>query len=177
MSPALRADPLRPATVGFGKMLIFIQVEAGETSYFIFLNPSGILLFFKNMPLTNPHKPVQRLIPQMMDGVVDDFEGFDSDEPMGKDGTEMELEKLVFGDRSGFNEGLKSYKHPDNGIRDLVADDQLQGQDGLEEGNLEGLDDADVRKNELLFGPPFAQHSSSCFSSTPIRLWGTSQTL
>lgn len=122
------------------------------------------------MPLTNPHKPVQRLLPRMMDEVVDDFEGFDNDEPMEKDGTEMELEKLVFGDESGFYEGLKSYKHPNNDIRGLVVGDQLQDQDGLEEGNLEGLDDADVRKIELLLGPPFAQSSSSCFYSTPIRL-------
>ena len=91
-----------------------------------------------------------------MDEVVDDFEGFDSDEPMGKDGTEIELEKLVFGDKAGFHEGLKSYKNPSTDLRDFVDGDQLQGQDGLDEGTLEGLDDADVCKAEMLLGPPFA---------------------
>lgn len=121
------------------------------------------------MPLSNSHKPVQRLTPQMMDEVVDDFEGVDSDEPMGKDGTEIELEKLVFGDKSGFHEGLKSYKNPSTDLRGLVDGDQLQGQDGLDEGTLEGLDDADVCKVELLLGPHFAQHFSSYFYSTQLR--------
>ena len=104
-----------------------------------------------------------------MDEVVDDFEGFDSDEPMGKDGTEIELEKLVFGDKSGFHEGLKSYENTSTDLRDLVDGDQLQGQDGLDEGTLEGLDDGDVCKVQLLLGPPSAQHSSSCFYSIPLR--------
>lgn len=121
------------------------------------------------MPLTNPHQPVQRLKPKISDEVVDDLEGSDSDEVMGKDGTEMELEKLVFGDKSGFHGGLKSYNHLNDAIRNSVVVDQLKRQDGLEEGNLEGLDDADVCKVELLLGPPFAQSSSSYFYLTPIR--------
>ena len=92
-----------------------------------------------------------------MDEVVDDFEGLDSDEPMGKDGTELVLEKLVFGDECGFHEGLKSYKNSKTDFRDLVDGDQQNGQDGLEEGTLEGHDDADVCKVEPLLGPPFAQ--------------------
>lgn len=80
----------------------------------------------------------------MLGAMDDDFEGLDSDEPMEKDETEIELEKLVFGDDSGFHEGLKSYKDASNHLRDLVDGDKQQVQDGLEEGILEGLDDSDL---------------------------------
>lgn len=105
----------------------------------------------------------------MLDEMVDDFEELDSDEPMEKDEAEIELEKLVFGDESGFHEGLKSYKDHSTDLGDLVDGDQQQVQDGLEEGNLEGLDDADVCKVELPVGLAFAQYLPSCSFLTPSR--------
>ena len=124
------------------------------------------------MPLSNLRKPFQRPISPMLDNMVDDFDGLDSDEPMEKDGTEIELEKLVFGDESGFHEGLKSYKDASDHLRDLVDGDQQQAQDGLEEGILKDLDDADVCNAELPVGFAIAQFCSSCSSWTPLRqLW------
>lgn len=126
-------------------------------------------------PLNVP-KPVQRPISPMLGAMDDDFEGLDSDEPMEKDETEIELEKLVFGDDSGFHEGLKSYKDASNHLRDLVDGDKQQVQDGLEEGILEGLDDSDVCKVDSSSEFAFAQHTSSYSSSTLIRPVRMSQT-
>ncbi|KAF6223176.1 hypothetical protein HO173_013223 [Letharia columbiana] len=96
------------------------------------------------MPLSNSHKPVQRPITPVLDEMIDDFEGLDSDEPMEKDEVEMKLEKMVFGDKAGFHEGLKSHRDASTDLRDLVDGDRQQAQDGLGEGNLEGLDDTDL---------------------------------
>ena len=104
-----------------------------------------------------------------MDEMVDDFEGLDSDEPMEKDETEIELEKLVFGDESGFYEGLRSYNGANDDLRDLVDGDQQHAQDDLEEGNLEGLDDADVCNVEPPVRLAFAQYPGSCSFLTPPR--------
>ena len=112
----------------------------------------------------------------MLDNMVDDFDGLNSDEPMEKDGTEIELEKLVFGDESGFHEGLQSYKDANDHIRDLVEGDQQQAQGGLEEGTLKDLDDADVCNAELPVGFAIAQSCSSCSSWTPLRQLWMSQT-
>ena len=128
------------------------------------------------MPLSNSHKPVQRPITPVLDEMIDDFEGLDSDEPMEKDEVEMKLEKMVFGDKAGFHEGLKSHRDASTDLRDLVDGDRQQAQDGLGEGNLEGLDDTDVCKVQLPIGLAFAQRPSSCFSSTPLRPLCMSQT-
>ena len=117
-------------------------------------------------PPSTSYEPVQRPATPKLDESIDDFEGLDSDEIMEKDKTEIELEKLVFGDESGFHERLKSYKDTFTDSRDLVDGDRQQVQDGLEVGNLEDLDDADVCKVELPVGLALAQHPSSCSSST-----------
>ncbi len=121
------------------------------------------------MPPSDPHNPVQRPSPPVLDEMVDDFEGLDRDKPKDKDEAEIELEKLVFGDKSGFYEGLKSYEDASIDRGDLVDGDRQQLPDGLEEENLQGLDDADVCKVELPVGLAFAQNPSSCSSSTPPR--------
>lgn len=105
----------------------------------------------------------------MLDEMIDDFEGLDSDEIMEKDKTEIELEKLVFGDELGFHEALKSYKDPSTDLPDLVDGDRQPSERNAEQGNFEGLDDADVCKVELPVALAFAQHPSSCSSWIRIR--------
>ncbi len=70
----------------------------------------------------------------------------DSPEPRQKDRTEIELERLVFGDELGFFDGLKSIQ--DDTAPGLVgeAETQAEGDETEETGEgLEGVDDADVR--------------------------------
>ena len=100
----------------------------------------------------------------MPDEVASDF----SDEAVEKDETEIELEKLVFGDDSGFHEGLISYTDDSNGLRSLMDGESQEDRNGLEKANLEGLDDADVCKVELSAGLAFAHIPSSSSSSTPL---------
>ena len=69
---------------------------------------------------------------------MDSFSGVESDDSIRKDKTELELEKLVFGDEIGFHEGLKPHGHR------AAPTSQPGGQDRLEEKGLEEIDDADV---------------------------------
>lgn len=74
------------------------------------------------------------------------FEGIDSEESEEKDETELELEKLVFGDEAGFQEGLNAYKRESHPIdQDGIEGDQ-RGDDQHEElgEGIEGVDDADL---------------------------------
>lgn len=70
----------------------------------------------------------------------------DDDDPMDKDDTEIELEKLLFGDTVGFHESLKAH---DKGAGTLILPlgEKSHSEDGDEskEEGLEGVDDADVR--------------------------------
>ena len=100
----------------------------------------------------------------MPDNTTNDFVGLDSDELMGRDETEVELEKLVFGDDSGFYEGLKSYSEADTEFRGLVDGKRQRARGALEKEELENLDDADVCTVELPVGLAFAQPSTSCSS-------------
>ena len=84
--------------------------------------------------------------------MIDDSDRLNRDETMVKDKTEIELEKLVFGDESGFIDALKSYKDASTQLRDLVNGGRRQVQNGLGEESLGGLDDADVCKAELPIG-------------------------
>ena len=125
----------------------------------------------EQMPIKEIQKLVQQPIPEMQDDMVNDFEGPDSDAPMEKDATEVELEKLVFGDNSAFHEGLKSYKDASNEFQGLVEGERQQARGSLEKRKLEDLDDTDVCKFELPVGVALAQYSSSCSSSTRLRPW------
>lgn len=80
------------------------------------------------------------------DDLSESFNGYDSAESKEKDATELELEKLVFGDELGFFDGLKSLKDATVPAPGGKGKDQAAGNDDevLEEG-LEGVDDADVR--------------------------------
>lgn len=71
--------------------------------------------------------------------------GIDSDEPCGKDETEVELEKFVFGDDTGFYQGLKSYgtKNPTHGAQSGEKS-RAGSQVDIGEDVLGGVEDADV---------------------------------
>ena len=79
--------------------------------------------------------------------MANDYELLDVEDPIEKDKTEIELEKLVLGDDSGFHEGLKSYKHGSTDIQGLLDGERQQAQGSLEDGKLENFDDADVGKS------------------------------
>ncbi len=71
---------------------------------------------------------------------------------MEKDEVEEELEKLVFGDDEGFKRGLQLEGR--NG-EELSEDDDAEGRgeiegDGILESEIEGIDDADVRRETLI---------------------------
>jgi len=68
---------------------------------------------------------------------------------MEKDETELELEKLVFGDEAGFQEGLSTYRSTQAELSPVSDDEILQDRG---EG-LTGVDDADVSLDVLLRRP------------------------
>ena len=69
---------------------------------------------------------------------IDNSIGVESDDLVGKDTTELELEKLLFGDETGFHGSLK----PHGQI--VVPVSQPAEQCRLQEEGLEEVDDADV---------------------------------
>ena len=70
----------------------------------------------------------------------------EGDISMEKDDTETELEKLVFGDDAGFQEGLKYHGHKlytsAGKSKDLV---RPKSNKDAEEEDIEGVQDSDVR--------------------------------
>ena len=105
------------------------------------------------------------------DDMASDTERLSSAEPLEKDETEVQLEKLVFGDNAGFHEKLKSYNDDDDDtdLRGVVDGAGQKARGGFDVDYLEGLDDADVCKDGLPVETLFAQNPSSCSSSTPLR--------
>ena len=79
--------------------------------------------------------------------MADVHEVLDHEYPVEKGKTEIELEKLVLGDDSGFHEGLKSYKLGGTDIQGLLDGGRQQAQGSSEDGEVENLDDADVGKS------------------------------
>ncbi|KAI9761655.1 MAG: Golgi-to-ER vesicle coat component [Chaenotheca gracillima] len=73
----------------------------------------------------------------------------ESDDPMEKDATELELERRIFGDEAGFREGLRSHTRAGDG---LESSSDVELEDGeLDKGpskdvgeGVAGLDDADL---------------------------------
>ncbi len=85
------------------------------------------------------------------DELSDSVNIHDNPGPREKDKTELELERLVFGDESGFLDGLKSIQ--DDTAAGLVGEAQTQaeGDENEETGEgLEGVDDADVRTRAVM---------------------------
>ena len=71
--------------------------------------------------------------------------------PMEKDETELELEKIVFGDDVSFHDNLKNLGRPD--ALEIMRETGLDTQDytGFEdEDELEGVKDSDVGRWEIL---------------------------
>ena len=103
------------------------------------------------MPPQTPNSVQQPLL-ATQDELSDDSEGLDSDDPMEKDETEVELEKLVFGDDAGFHEGLKSYNENafPTKLKSNAEDQRNAAQVSDEEQALQGVDDADVRTLAML---------------------------
>lgn len=97
------------------------------------------------------------------------LEGLNNDQLIEKDETELELEKLVFGDNSGFYAGLESHKDVRVHVQGLADGEQQQARGSLVKRKLEDLDDADVCKFEVPVGIALAQYSSSFSSLTPLR--------
>ena len=89
---------------------------------------------------------VQQPTPPTQDEQSDDLRMADHDDAVEKDDTELELEKLVFGDNAGFQEGLKSYGQRDIDLDSSGAEDESKagGQAVGAEEELEAVDDADV---------------------------------
>ena len=87
----------------------------------------------------------------MMNDVAETEPGGLEKRIMEKDGNELELENLVFGDRKGFQENLKQ---SDTGIAASRADTtrliQQQDKEKLDEMRIEDLEDADVCDKGLL---------------------------
>lgn len=83
----------------------------------------------------------------------DSFENFSDHDSVGskeKDATELELEKLVFGDELGFYDSLKSTNSAAvPGARKHVESPIDDDADKLTEEGLEGIDDADVRTRAI----------------------------
>ena len=69
---------------------------------------------------------------------IDSSNGVETDDLVGKDTTELELEKLLFGDDIGFHESLKPHGQ-------IFAPTSQQAEQGrLQEEGLEEIDDSDV---------------------------------
>ena len=72
-------------------------------------------------------------------------------ETMEKDETELELEKLVFGDDAGFHDSLRDFKASNvlNVIREKSSDAQDANED-KDEDELERVKDSDVGRWEIM---------------------------
>ena len=95
----------------------------------------------------------QQPTPPTHDELSEDGDSIMQDNPMDKDQTELELEKLVFGDDEGFREGLRSYGREDGGIGNGLdsADNGAASENGItEERDFDALEDADVSRSPNL---------------------------
>lgn len=88
----------------------------------------------------------QQPAPLTQDDFTDVEENLDKDDSMEKDETEVELEKLVFGDDAGFLKGLQSHGH---GVSRLdlgqLEESNDVDTDDAEDNGLEGIADTDVK--------------------------------
>lgn len=81
------------------------------------------------------------------DELSENYNGFESDISMEKDETELELQKLIFGDDAGFRAGLSTHRS-----RSFVRPCKAEGVENNDQkaesepgDGFEGVDDADVR--------------------------------
>ena len=99
------------------------------------------------MPHSKILQPVQWPKFPASDDMANGYEVLDDENSIEKDKTETKLEKVVFGDDSGFQEGLKSYKDSSAELQGLLAGQRQRILGSLEDGGLEYLDDANVSKS------------------------------
>lgn len=136
-----------PTTIGFG----FLSRKTEQNNNI----PTADMA--QSKPRMPPQKPdsVHQPLPAAQDELSDAFEGLDSDDPMEKDETEVELEKLVFGDDAGFREALNSYNEgaSPTKLEANAEDHQNAAQVSDGEQGLQGVDDADVRNLVMLLAP------------------------
>lgn len=93
-------------------------------------------------------KQSKPILPSPMPEELDlTYDGSDSDGSPEKDKTELELEKLVFGDEAGFHQSLSAYERDTHGLKsDAISKDQSDnGEEKQDDEGIEGVDDADVR--------------------------------
>ncbi len=107
------------------------------------------------MPKINPStkvkgkQPIQQPTPPTQEGEETDGLVYGpNDDPNEKDDTELELEKLLFGDDKGFQEGIQEHSKGDDEDEDLEPskDDTFalnEAESGAEDG-IQDVDDADV---------------------------------
>ena len=92
----------------------------------------------------------QQPTPSTHDELSEEADSLVQDNPMEKDQTELELEKLVFGDDKGFREGLGSYEWENGDVENGMgsAKENTASEDGVaEEQDFNALEDADVSRN------------------------------
>lgn len=92
---------------------------------------------------------IQQPAPPTQNDFSDAEDHFGSDDPVEKDETEVELEKLVFGDDAGFLEGLKSHRQEVARSEVDQLEEVAEGKDTSadEDEGLEGIADADVKSS------------------------------
>ena len=102
--------------------------------------------FRSRKPVKNA-ETIQQPAPPTQDDSSDAEDHLESDDPMEKDQTEVELEKLVFGDDAGFLEGLKSHRQEVARLDVDQLEEVGEGKDTSadEDEGLEGIADADVK--------------------------------
>lgn len=103
----------------------------------------------RNSKGKNKAEARQQPTPSTQDELSDGFNAAGQDHPMEKDETELELEKMVFGDDKGFREGLKSYRQDagylGSGRNEGEEEDDIgSAHSETEEQDLDALQDADV---------------------------------
>ncbi|KAA6412986.1 MAG: hypothetical protein FRX48_02729 [Lasallia pustulata] len=108
---------------------------------------------------------IQQPAPPTQNDFSDAEDHFGSDDPVEKDETEVELEKLVFGDDAGFLEGLKSHRQEVARSEVDQLEEVAEGKDTSadEDEGLEGIADADLFF--LDSGPPGGAGSQDTVAS------------
>lgn len=95
---------------------------------------------FKSLTTCTSAVTVQKSTPPAQDGLFKGYNGYHSDDSVGKDETELELEKRVFGDDVGFLKCLNSYKTKNAAWSPESEDEVLLDT----EEDIAEVDDADV---------------------------------
>lgn len=95
---------------------------------------------------------------------IDSFGEVESGDSIGKDKTELELEKLVFGDEIGFHEGLEPHEQR------AAPTSQPNESGGLQEEGLEEIDDADVCTLNWALCLQQTYLANTCLSSSSLTL-------